>query len=114
MFKEILKVKTVKEIEAILSEANNSFFLDNELESVQYKNTAKSLGARYLIKKSIIDYLCLGDEFKDIEIKNHSNGNPVVQIYGKAKEVIDEKGIKNVQVSISHSRNYISTLVIIE
>ena len=60
MYKEIIQVKSVEEIEAILFKyADDYYFVDNELKSVKNKNTVKSLGARYLIKKSILEYLNL-------------------------------------------------------
>ena len=115
MYKEIVRVKSVEEIEAILfKHSDNYYFIDKELKSVEHKNTIKSLGARYLIKKSILDFLELNDEFNDIEIENEQDGKPVVFFKGNVKEKIDDKKIKNILVSISHSRNFVSTLVVIE
>lgn len=115
MYKEIIQVKSVEEIEAILFKyADDYYFVDNELKSVKNKNTVKSLGARYLIKKSILEYLNLDKKYKDIEIKNEEQGKPNIGFTGKVKEKIEEIGIKNVQVSISHSRNFITILVVLE
>lgn len=115
MHKEITYVKSVKEIEAILLEKDlEYYFIDKEIKSVEHKNSVKSLGARYLIKKSILDFLNLNDGYKDIAIESNEQGKPNVEIIRKVKEKIDERGIKNVQISISHSRNFISTLVVLE
>ena len=115
MYKEIVWVKSVDEIKAILfKHSDDYYFIDKELKSVEHKNSVKSLGARYLIKKSILDFLELNDEFKDIEIENEKNGKPVISFKGRVKDKIDDKKIRNVQVSVSHSRNFVSTLVIIE
>ena len=115
MYKEITQVKSVEEIGVILSNhSDDYFFNENELKSVENKNTVKSLGARYLIKKTILDYLNLDKNYKDIEIESEKHGKPIIGFIGKVKMKIDEKGINNVQVSISHSRNFISTLVVLE
>ncbi len=115
MYKEIVQVKSLDEIETILSKhSDDYYFIDKELKSVEHKNTVKSLGARYLIKKSILDFLELNNEFKDIEIENEQNGKPVISFKGRVKDKIDDKKIRNVQLSISHSRNFVSTLVVIE
>ena len=115
MYKEFTQVKSVDEITTILNNyADDYYFTDNELNSVKNKNAIKSLGARFLIKKSILDYLNLSEDYKDIEIENEEHGNPIVRFVGNVKEKINEIGIKNVQISISHSRNFISTLVILE
>ena len=115
MYKEIVQVKSVQETEAILSKhSDDYYFTDNELISVEQKNRIKSPGARYLIKRSILDYFKLGDEYKDIEIENEAEGKPVVRFTGKVKKKLEEMNIGNIQVSISHSRNLVSTLVVIE
>jgi len=115
MYKEIVRVKSVDEIKAILfKHSDDYYFIDKELKSIEHKNAVKSLGARYLIKKSILDFLEFNDEFNDIEIENEQNGKPVISFKGRVKDKIDDKKIRNVQVSISHSRNFVSTLVIIE
>ena len=115
MYKEIIQVKSVEEIEAILfKHTDDYYFIDNELKSVKNKNTVKSLGARYLIKKTILDYLSLDKSYKDIEIESEEQGKPNIGFTGKVKEKIEEMGINNVQISISHSRNFISTLVVFE
>lgn len=115
MYKEIVQIKTFEEIEAILfKQANDNYFMDREIKSVEHKNTVKSLGARYLIKKSILDFLKIEDEFTNIEIQNEETGKPVVKYTGKVERKINEQKVSNIQISISHSRNFVTTLVIIE
>lgn len=115
MYKEIVQVQSLDEIESILfKNAGHYYFMDKELKSVEHKNTIKSLGARYLIKKSILDCLELEDEFNAIEIENEDTGKPLVKCTGKVMETIKNKDIRNIQISISHSRNFVTTWVIIE
>ena len=114
MYKEIVHIKSVQEIEAILFKHTDDYFTDNELKSVERKNKIKSTGARYLIKKSILDHLKLSDDYHDIEIENEADGKPMVRLTGIVKKKADEMNIGNIQISISHSRNLISTLVVVE
>ncbi len=115
MYKEIEQIRSFEEIEEILFKHSDDYYvIDQGLKSLEHKNIVKRLGARYLIKKSILDYLDLGDDFNDIEIENEESGKPVVSFQGIVDEKIKQKNIRNVQVSISHSRNYVATLVIIE
>ena len=111
MYQEITHIKTVDEIAKFFKEKSfECFFSQNELKSVESKNQVKSLGARYLIKKSILDYFKLGDYYKDIKIRYGKNGKPEIFLDNNIK-----KEIKNtIHISLSHSRNYISTLVVIE
>ncbi|MFP4023396.1 MAG: holo-ACP synthase [Thiohalospira sp.] len=115
MYKEIVVIKSVKEIETILfKHADDFYFIEDEIKSSEDKNIIKSLGARYLIKKSIIDFLGVTVGYHDIEIQNEQSGKPVVTIKGKVKEDLSERNIQKVHVSISHSKHYVSVLVILE
>ncbi|NOQ27669.1 MAG: hypothetical protein GQ564_20080 [Bacteroidales bacterium] len=115
MYKELTRINSVEEIKEFFSKnLQDNFFTENELKLAEKKNVIKSLGARYLIKKTILEYLDIENKYKDIEIVNHSTGKPIVIFTGSVKEKIRESGITNVQVSISHSRNFISSIVIIE
>ncbi|HSH52273.1 MAG TPA: hypothetical protein VK982_11180 [Bacteroidales bacterium] len=115
MYKEIIAIKSVQEIEAIfLNQANDYYFIEDEIKSSENKHTIKSLGARYLIKKSIIDFLDIKDGYHDIEIQNEPGGKPVVIVKGRVEKVLSERKIQRVHVSISHSKHYISVLVILE
>ena len=109
------KVLSILEIENLLSgKPDNYFFTENELESAKQKNRKKSLNARYLIKKTILDYLDLKNDYMDIEIENDISGKPIIRFKGKVNKQIKNKQIINIQISISHSKNYIATLVTIE
>ena len=108
------QVKPVDEIESILKNKPDYYFTEEELKSVENKNWIKSLGARYMIKKYILDLLNLDDNYSQILIKNNSDGKPVIGFLGIVKRKIEEKGIVNTQISISHSKNFVATLVITE
>ncbi len=115
MYKEIVQVKSIREIkEVLLKENEDYYFTENELKSVENKNRIKSLGARYLIKKSMLEFFNLGNEFQEIEISNSEEGKPMVLLKGKVKMFLDKEKVVSVNISISHSRNFVSTLVVIE
>lgn len=115
MFKEISVTRSVKDIEGILQNNPQDFyFTDRELRSVEYKNVSKSLGARYLIKRAILDYIDRGDAYLEIEIKNDDQEKPDIIFYNRVKKRIKEMEISNVQISISHSKNFIAILVVFE
>lgn len=115
MYTEIEQIKSFEEIEKILLENEDVYqMFDKEIKTPEYKSRVKRLGARHLIKASILDSIELKDRYNDIEIENENSGKPVVFFKGFVKEKMKEKSIKNVHVSISHSRNYVTTLVVIE
>lgn len=111
MYQELTEIISVKEIETFFSKNSfHSFFTDDEIKAIQNKNKIKSLGARYLIKKAVLDYYHLEDSFKKIEIVSGKNGKPELILKDQLKTVIQNK----IHISLSHSRSYISTLVVID
>ena len=111
MYQEISQLKSISEIESLFKEYSyEDFFNQNEIKSVENKNVNKSLGARYLIKKSIVEYFKNKINYKDFEIYNGENGEPKILVHND----IQTELMKNIRISISHSRNFIATLVVIE
>ncbi len=45
-------------------------------------------------------------EWKNIEIAKSDSGEPFVNLYGKIKEYAESIGITELQISISHCKNY--------
>ncbi len=67
------------------------------------------LAGRFAAKEAVLK--CLGTglsrvSWQDIEILNNDNGNPQVYFSGSAKNLLGDRGIKYLNVSISHSRDY--------
>ena len=115
MFKEISITKSVKDVETMLqNNPQDYYFTTRELDSAEHKNAIKSLGARYLIKRAILDHIDRGDSYLEIEITNDEQENPDIVFYNRVKNKVNEMGINNVQISISHSKNFIAILVILE
>jgi len=115
MFKELSVTRSVKDVEGILqNNPREYYFSSKELNSVENKNILKSLGARYLIKRAILDHIELGDAYLEIEIMNDEQEKPEIIFYNRVRNRINDLGITNVQISISHSRNFIAILVILE
>jgi holo-[acyl-carrier protein] synthase len=99
-FKE--KVFTKKEIEYCESKTN------------KFQNYAARFAAKEAFLKAIGTGWRDGLAFNDIEIINDPLGKPEIKLYGKSKEYFDNNGIKNIHVSISHIRDFVNAIVIIE
>jgi len=66
-----------------------------------------SLAARFAAKEAVmktLDAANMGVVFRDIEILANSNSRPVVQLWGSAKKLAAKRGISNIDISLSHSR----------
>jgi phosphopantetheinyl transferase (holo-ACP synthase) len=89
------------------------WFSEQEMNRFSYPSCAGSLAGRYLIKKAIGDFLNEYDELKEIEILNDERGKPLISLGEKIKPVIIKSGIKRIECSISHSRNYFTGMTIL-
>ena len=68
----------------------------------------EELAGRFAVKESILKVLKTGWRqgvtFNEIIILNHPSGAPYVELKGRAKEVAGSLGIKEIHVSISHTK----------
>ena len=71
---------------------------------------AKHFAARFAVKEAVSK--CLGKGitgdlgFQDMEITNKDNGQPVLKMIGKGKELFQTLKLKSIHISISHDRTY--------
>ena len=74
------------------------------------KNLSHHFAGRLAGKEAVSKALKMswekGVNWKDIEIINEENGIPWVVLHGEAKKVANERKIKNIQISISHEKEY--------
>jgi holo-[acyl-carrier protein] synthase len=70
------------------------------------KNKFQHLAARFATKEAVIKALGGGAGWKDIELLNDPTGRPYLQLYGRAREKADAKGIGKCEVSLTHTKDY--------
>jgi phosphopantetheinyl transferase (holo-ACP synthase) len=88
-------------------------FSKKELLTFSFPRNARSLAGRYLIKKTICNYLKEPGKMNEIEILNNNSGKPEVLFRAGMLKIIKIAGIKKVLCSISHSKNLIAGMTII-
>jgi phosphopantetheinyl transferase (holo-ACP synthase) len=90
-----------------------NLFSKRELGVFTFPKNARSLAGRYLIKKTICDYLKEPGMMNEIEILNDDFGKPEVLPGANMLNIIDLAGIKKIHCSISHSKNLIAGMTVI-
>jgi holo-[acyl-carrier protein] synthase len=74
--------------------------------------------ARFAVKESFLKSLGIGlgmgVGLKDIELINHEKGNPSMKLHNRAGDMLRDNGVTAVHVSLTHTRNYASAVVILE
>ncbi len=85
-------------------------------ENFKYKeqNYAGRFAAKEAFFKAIGTGCRNGLAFNHIEIINDDLGKPIIQLSGKTKGFIEQMNVKNIHLSISHTKEYATAIVIIE
>jgi holo-[acyl-carrier protein] synthase len=82
------------------------------------KNNAQNYAARFAAKEAFLKAIGTGWRqgvaFKEIELVNNEQGKPEIFLSGKAKEIADNLGITNIQVSVSHLKDFAIAVVTAE
>jgi len=80
-----------------------------EPELRQYGQKPRSLAARFAGKEAVSKVLGNDNEgisARDIEILAHPGGKPQLNLYGRAQSAANNLGIKEIDISLAHSREY--------
>lgn len=112
---EIARIKDAMEKEGF----KERVYTEKEIEYCESKNVQKyqSYSGRFAAKEAIFKALStlIEDKYKikwtDFEIINDKEGKPNVQIN---TNIIDKSLIKNIDISISHCKEYATAVCIIE
>ena len=111
---DIIEIERIKEAINRTVTFKQKVYSEKEIEHIERKkNPYASFAGRFAAKEAVAKAVgtgVRGFSLRDIEILNDNLGKPVVYLYNEIKEVA--KGMK-IQISISHSREYAVSTVII-
>jgi len=93
--------------------------LDNEREyCLNSGDTNQTLAGHFAAKEAVYKALKIendnGVSWKDIEIIHKKNGAPEIILYGNAKKYSELHNLKNIQLSISHVKDFATATAICE
>jgi holo-[acyl-carrier protein] synthase len=86
-----------------------------EPELNRYGQSPGSLAARFACKEAVMKLLDAdrkGISWQDIETLSYPGGKPWLKLYGRAQIEANNLGIKEIAVSLAHSRDYAIAAVI--
>ncbi len=94
-------------------------FSKNEIIYCESKaNKAESFAARFAAKEAFFKSLGTGWRggmaFNEVEVMNDELGKPSLHIIGTTAEIIKDKNIKTIHVSLSHVKDMAMATVILE
>lgn len=97
----------------------NRIFTSGEVFYCQKKrNGAANYAGRFAAKEAFVKALGVGMRrgihWRDIEVARGPLGKPILKVSGRAQEICQKEGIKEILVTLTHDREYSSALVILE
>ncbi|MFO0011665.1 MAG: holo-ACP synthase [Planctomycetota bacterium] len=92
-------------------------FTAREIQYCSTRRAAKEhYAGRWAAKEAVLKVLgtgwARGILWTDIEVVNEVSGAPAIRLENRAAEIAAERGIRNVQVSISHCRAYATAFAV--
>ena len=84
-------------------------------EQAMYKHRAHSLAACFAGKEAVMKVLGTGARgvaWREIETLHHRSGKPYIILHSRAQKEADKLGIKEIDISLSHSREYATAVAI--
>ncbi len=111
-----------KKIQKNSSNFLTRLFSEKEIEYCRkgalIRTRAQCFAGRFVAKEAFLKALGTGLRnglrWTDIEITNNSLGKPLIKLYNKAEQTVEDEHIRNIHVSISHVKNQASAIVILE
>jgi holo-[acyl-carrier protein] synthase len=91
----------------------NRVYTKDELQI--YGRLTHALAASFASKEAVMKVLGTGNRgvaWREIETLNHPSGKPYIRLSGRAKKVADELGLTEIDVSLSHCKEYATAVAI--
>jgi len=95
-------------------------FTDNEIaysdghEKSRFQHYAARWAAKEAVFKALKGDWKTGIVWREIEVRNEARGNPIIILHGAAEKVSKSLGITRLEVSISHTTESASAVVVAE
>ncbi len=108
---DITEVKRIEEMAEKYEGFLKRIFTPGEIKFCEKKrNKFQHYASRFAAKESVLKAIATEWNsyvgWKDIEILNDPSGRPRVNTYGTVKKILKEQKIKEILVSLSHTKKY--------
>jgi holo-[acyl-carrier protein] synthase len=116
---DIIEVNRIDRLLSKQKRFKERIFTQHEIEYCEHKkNNVQNYAARFAVKEALLKAIGTGWRegvtFKEIEVVNNEKGKPELALSGTVKNITEEMGVKNIQVSISHLKDLAIGMVILE
>ena len=117
---DIIEVDRIKNsIQKYSDRFKKKIFTQKEIDYCHSQaDPAKHFAARFTVKEAVLK--CFGTGltggilWKDIEVGKLNSGQPVLNLHGNGKKLINKLNLKHIHVSITHDKTYAAAHAIAE
>lgn len=105
---DIVEIARMKRILERTPSFASKVFSEEEREYCDgHVNPEVHYATRFAAKEAVLKALGTGFSegigVRDVEVKRNSKGKPIVHLYGRAREVADELGVRELPISLSYT-----------
>lgn len=116
---DLVKIERVRKLLDNYTEFITQVFTAGEIEFCRAKaDSASSFAARFAAKEAMMKALGTGWNEKvnwlDIEVINERQGKPILKIGGRTLQLMQQMGVRQTHLSLSHERDYALAFVVLE
>ena len=108
---DIVEVSRIEQVAREHEQFLTRVYTDHEITyCTKKKNKYQHFAARFAAKESVLKALGVGwgrdIKWTDVEVVNDPLGRPQINAYGGVKKLMEQKGISEILVSLSHVSDY--------
>jgi holo-[acyl-carrier protein] synthase len=108
---DIAEVERIEKIAEEHEQFLTRVYTEREINYCKKKrNKYQHFAARFAAKESVFKALGVGwsqgTKWTDIEVVNDPNGRPRIATYGVVKKLMEQKKVKEILISLSHTSQY--------
>ncbi len=115
---DIIEVKRIKQALDRQPKIAAKLFTPGELSNCQARSYQyEELAGRFAAKEALLKAIGIGwrrgVKFPEIEVSNEKSGKPYITVFGRVKEFTDRLGVKEIFLTITHTRDLAMAQVIL-
>ena len=116
---DIVEIKTIEKSISRSKRFKERIYTANEIQYCEQKPFKfQHFAARFAAKEAVMKAMGIGwdkgIQWKQIEVLSEYNGKPIIRVSGKAKDFLGKMKLKNILLSLSHSKDYATAFVVIQ
>lgn len=109
--KQAIERHGVRFTSRVFTEAETAYA---ESKANRYERYAARFAAKEAAMKALGTGWRGGIAWRDFEVSNQASGRPALRFHGRAAEIANQRGVRNISLSLTHTAEQAMAMVILE